>query len=143
MTELLKGLADKAAEVLEHAGSKMGKVGDLGGDVAKSMTTDINTLLPAIRQAGYSVQGLDIDLALTPKFVVICTLANQISEDERKALLESIAESKVSTMAVKALFQLADIQKGLSVGSLVAKEVLVEVGLSPALRVRYREATTA
>ena len=143
MSEFLQGLADKATEVLEQAGSKIGKVGELGGDAAKNMTEDINTLLPAIRKAGYSVQGLDIDLALTPKFTVICNLQNQVSEEERKALLESITHSKVSSMAVKALFQLSDVQKGLSVGSLVPKEVLVEVGLSPALRVRYREQTTA
>jgi hypothetical protein len=37
------------------------------------------------------------------------------------------------------LFQLSDVQKGLSVGALVPREVLLEIGLSPALRVRYRE----
>lgn len=42
-------------------------------------------------------------------------------------------------MAVKALFQCSDIQKGLSLGTLKPREVLVEVGLSPALKVRYRE----
>src|SRR5262245_7643151 len=102
MNDLLKDLANKvsgqATEVLEHAGVHLGKVSELGGDVAKSMTNDINTLLPAIRKAGYSVEGLDIDLALTPKFVVICSLQSQISEEERTALMESIADSKVSTM---------------------------------------------
>jgi len=139
MSELLQGLADKATEVLEHAGSEIGKVGELGGDAAKGMTHDINTLLPAIRKAGYSIEGLDIDLALNPKFTVICHMESQIAEGERKALLESIVGSRVSTMAVKALFQLSDVQKGLSVGALVPREVLLEIGLSPALRVRYRE----
>jgi hypothetical protein len=154
MKEMFKDLAEAAknlgsqatemaTEVMEQAGVHVGKMGDLGGDVAETMTDDINTLLPAIRKAGYSIEGLDLDLALPPKFVVICKLQIQIPEEERKALLESIASSKVSTMAVSALFRLSDVQKGLILGSLVPKEVLLEVGLSPALRVRYRDETPA
>ncbi len=134
-----KNVSGQASEALGEAASHLGKMGDVGGDVARGMADDVNRLLPAIKKAGYSVHGLDLDLALPPKFTIHCTMEIEIPPADREALLATLAESRISTIAVKALFELSDVQKRLSLGSLRPRDVLLEVGLSPGIRVRYRD----
>src|SRR5262245_3948007 len=142
LAEAAKSVGGQVTEVIEEAAEQVGKAGDMGGDLARLMTEDVNRLLPAIKRAGYSVHGLDIDVAIPPKIVVHCLMAIEVPEGDREALLAELSDNKVSSMAVKALFRLSDVQKGLSLGELRPQEVLLEVGLSPAVRVRYRDASS-
>ncbi len=130
-----KNLGEQAQNIAEKAGN----LAQVGADALRSLTDEINELLPAIRSAGYAVQGVDLDVALPPKVSVHCRLLKELSEDERAALLASLEGRKLVSTAVSSLFQVAEAQRRLSLGTLRPSDVILEVGVSPAVRVRYRE----
>ncbi len=144
-----KDLADKAQDKVEEgtgavldAAGRIGDVGQIGGEAAKTLTDDLNEVLPAIKRAGYHVQGIDVDVALPPKIAVHCHLDSEVSEADRTVLLESLEGRKIAALAIRMLFQVSDLQKNLAVGALKPSDVILELGVSPAVRVRYRERDT-
>jgi len=146
LAQAAKDLAGKAqekvgegADVVRDAAGKVGDVGKFGTEAVQSLTDDLNELLPAIKKAGYHVQGVDLDAAIPPKIAVHCHLDTAVSAEDRAALLESLSCHKIAAAGIRALFQVADIQSRLSVGALKPADVILELGISPAVKVRYRE----
>ena len=141
-----KGLAGKAqeqagakAEALRDAMGRIGEIGQLSSEAAQGLTADLNELLPAIKRAGYHVQGIDLDATIPPRIAVHCHLDSEISGDDREALLASLGGRRMALGAIRALFQVADLQKKLAVGTLKPTDVILELGVSPGVKVRYRE----
>ena len=132
-------LAEQGAETVRGAAERAGNLAQVGADALWSLTDEVNELLPAIRSAGYTVQGVDLDVALPPKVAVHCKLQTDLSEQERAALLASLAGRTLVSAAVSSLFQVAEAQRRMSLGTLRPTDVILEVGVSPAVRVRYRE----
>jgi hypothetical protein len=134
-----QSLAEQGAETVRAVAEKAGNLAQVGADALRSLTDEVNELLPAIRSAGYTVQGVDLDVTIPPKVSVHCKLQTDLSEAERAALLASLAGRALVETAVSALFRVADAQRRLSLGSLRPSDVILEVGVNPAVRVRYRE----
>ena len=146
IAQAAKDLADKAqekvgdsADAVRGAVGRIGDIGQLGSEAAQGVTDDLNELLPAIKRAGYQVQGIDLDLALPPRVAVHCHLEAEVSGADREALLASLTGRRIATAAIQALFQVSDLQKNLVVGTLKPSDVILELGMSPAVKVRYRE----
>ncbi len=146
MAQAAKDLAGKAqekagagADAARDALEKIGELGQFSGEAAKTIADDLNELLPAIVRAGYRVQGMDIDMAVPPKIAVHCHLDSQIGESDRAALLGSLEGRRFAAGAVRALFQVVDLQKNLTPGALKLSDVILELGVTPGVKVRYRE----
>jgi hypothetical protein len=139
LKETFSTAVSESALAVEEVTAKVSDLGSFGSDSMKSVTDDVNQLLPAIGKAGYRVSALDVDAALPPKIAVHCALEIDIPAEQRQKLIESLAGDRISTMAVKMLFQVSDVQKALKVGALKPEEVILELGLSPAVRIRYRD----
>jgi hypothetical protein len=146
LAQAAKDLADKAqekvgdgADAVRGAVGRIGDIGQIGSEAAQGVTDDLNELLPAIKRAGYKVQGIDLDLAIPPRIAVHCHLEAEVSGSDREALLASLSGHRIATTAIQALFQVSDLQKNLLVGTLKPSDVILELGVSPAVKVRYRE----
>jgi hypothetical protein len=146
IVQAARNLADKAqdkagagAEAVREALGRIGDLGELGREATGRLAEDLNELLPAIRRAGYQVRGIDLDVAVPPRVAVHCHLEAEVSADDRAALLAALEGRAIAAAAIRALFQVSDLQKSIAVGSLVPSDVILELGLSPAVKVRYRE----
>jgi hypothetical protein len=146
LAQAAKALADKAqekvgdgAEAVRGAVGRIGDIGQLGSEAPQGVTDDLNELLPAITRAGYKVQGIDLDLAIPPRIAVHCHLEAEVSGTDREVLLASLSGRRIATTAIQALFHVSDLQKNLLVGALKPSDVILELGVSPGVKVRYRE----
>jgi hypothetical protein len=144
--ETAKGLADAAqekagsgAEAVRGVVGRIGEIGPFSSEAAKVLVDDLNQLLPAIKSAGYGVQGLDLDVAIPPHVAVHCRLESEVAEGDRQALLASLEGHRIAAGAIGALFQVADLQKKLAAGNLKPTDVILDLGVSPGVKVRYRE----
>ena len=68
-----------------------------------------------------------------------CHLESEVTEADREALLASLESHRNARAAIQALFQVCDLQKKLAVGTLQPTDVILELGVTPAVKVRYRE----
>ena len=139
-------LKDKAGEAVvdstravQDAAQKAGDLGNVGGQSLTALANDVNQLMPAIRKAGYSIAAVDVDAGLPPKIAIHCTTETELPEDQRAQLLQSLVGSRIATFAMKTLFQVSDVQKVLRLGSLRQSVIILELGLNPAVKIRYRE----
>ncbi|MBK7189989.1 MAG: hypothetical protein IPH86_15295 [bacterium] len=66
-----------------------------------------------------------------------CQLQTEVAETERQALLDSLEGRRLAASAIRALFQVADLQKRLSAGDLAADGRHSGPGES-GVKVRYR-----
>lgn len=139
LKEKFSAAVSDTTHAVQEMTHKASDLGSFGTDSVKSLTDDVNQLLPAIGKAGYRASALDIDAALPPKIAVHCAMEIDVPQEEREKLIESLAGSRVSATAVKMLFQVSDVQKALKVGNLKPQEVILELGLSPAVRIRYKD----
>ena len=145
IAQAAKGLADKAqdkvgdkADALRDAMGRVGEIGQFSSEAAQGLTDDLNELLPAIKRAGYHVQGIALDATIPPRIAVHCHLDSEVSADDREALLAALSGRRMAFGAIRALFQVADLQKKLVVGTLRPSDVILELGMSPGVKVRYR-----
>ncbi len=134
-----KDLAGSGATAAKDALGRLGALGPVSAEMAKTIADDLNELLPAIGKAGYKVQGIDLDVAIPPHIAVHCQLQSEVPEPDREALLASLDGRRLATGAIRALFQVADIQKRLVAGSLRPVDVILDLGVNPGVKVRYRE----
>ncbi|MBK7771023.1 MAG: hypothetical protein IPI48_11055 [bacterium] len=111
MKDKLESLAQSAkdsvgggAGAVRDAVGRLSEIGTLSSEAAKTLADDLNELLPAIRRAGYSVTGIDIDVAIPPHIAVHCQLQTEVAETERQALLDSLEGRRLAASAIRALF---------------------------------------
>lgn len=130
-----KGLAGRA----QDAAGRLGALGPVSAEIARTIIDDLNELLPAIAQAGYRVQGIDLDVVVPPKVSVHCRLEAEIAAADREALLATLEGHRLASGAIRALFQVADLQQRLPSGPLKPTDVILDLGVSPGVKVRYRE----
>jgi hypothetical protein len=138
LAQSAKGSVGGGAEAVRDAVGRLSEIGTLSTEAAKGLADDLNELLPAIRRAGYSVTGIDIDVAIPPHIAVHCQLQTEVAETERQALLNSLEGRRLAASAIRALFQVADLQKRLSAGDLKPTDVILDLGVNPGVKVRYR-----
>lgn len=134
MKDKIEALAQSAKDTV----GRITEIGTLSAEAARSLADDLNELLPAIKRAGYKVQGIDLDVAIPPHVAVHCQLESEVPEAERQALLDGLEGRKVAAGAIRALFQVADIQKRLAAGDLKPTDVILDLGVNPGVKVRYR-----
>lgn len=139
MKDRIDAMAQSAAQSAKDALGRLGALGPVSAEMARTIADDLNELLPAIGNAGYKVQGIDLDVAIPPHIAVHCQLQSEVAEADREALLASLDGRRLATGAIRALFQVADIQKRLVAGSLRPVDVILDLGVNPGVKVRYRE----
>jgi hypothetical protein len=145
-------IADLTQQIKEKAGAALGDSahalqeaigkfdpGSLAPEAMKSLADEVNNLTPAIKQAGYHVEGVDLVASISPKVYVRCKMEIDISPEERQKLEASLAQKHVASAVVGALFRVSDAQKKFQFGTMRPSGVVIELGLSPSVTVLYRE----
>lgn len=139
MTQSAAQSAKELAGRAQDAAARLGALGPVSAELARSITDDLNELLPAIARAGYRVQGIDLDVAIPPHIAVHCRLETEVNEADRDALLATLEGRRLAAGAIRALFQVADLQQRLVSGPLKPTDVILDLGVNPGVKVRYRE----
>src|SRR5437762_12501488 len=97
LKETFNTAVSESSLAVEEVTAKVSDLGSLGSGSIKSLTDDVNQLLPAIGKAGYRVSALDLDAALPPKIAVHCAMEIHVPAEERQKLIESLAGDRIST----------------------------------------------
>ena len=129
MKEKIEAALDAAAQLTDLKG--------LGSDAMVAAGEDVNQILPAIERAGYSVQAIDIDIAIPPRIAIHCRMQTDLPDEDREALLSSLEGTRFAKPAVQMLLQASDVQEKLKLGKLRVTDVIIEVGLTTGVKVRY------
>jgi hypothetical protein len=139
---------ERAAEAREQASARVSDVRDLlvGKFVeikdaalssVREMVDDLNAHIPALREAGYTLTEVSVDLGLPPKLVANFASAPDISQERVDAVIEEHKEAKVTVAMLRALHAAHKLQNSIHLVGMRPRAIALEIGLTPGVVVKF------
>lgn len=138
--ELKDQAAAKAGEVKDQVSARAGEIKDAGFAKLLETLDDFNASLPVLREAGYSLASVDIQIGLPPKIVAGFSVSAAVTDERVEALLQEHAEKKFTVLLMKSLYQAWRVQTKIKIVGLQPKGLQVEIGLTPTVTVMFAKA---
>jgi hypothetical protein len=85
-------LKAKASDVKERIAEQAAELGEMGLAKLNETLADFNAALPALREAGYTLNGVNIELGVPPKIVANFSGGGSVPDEKIEALLAENAE---------------------------------------------------
>ena len=98
---------------------------------------DFNAALPALRDAGYALNAVDIQLGLPPRLVAKFNAAHEASDEKVQALLAEHAERRLTVLLLKALAQASRFQNSVKIVGMTPVGLEVEIGLTQHVTIKF------
>jgi len=152
--EVRRDVAAKAEEMKDHASAKAAALKEsaatMGSDFMEAAASkvkdtlhDFNEALPIVREAGYVLDGVSVELGIPPKIYANFATTHHLAEDKVKEILETHADNKLAVGLVKSLFHAQRLQSNIKFAGLAARGITVELGLIPTLVIKFGIPMTA
>jgi hypothetical protein len=129
-TDTLSSLSEQATKQAQAA------IG-AGLDQVAGVAADLNTALPLVKQAGYSLQSVQLSASLTPTVVAAFHVDAEITDEQAAAIESEHADNTFALTIIRTLRHAAKLQRRISIGSLKPKELSISIGLSPSVSLRF------
>jgi hypothetical protein len=129
-TSTLSSLSEQAAKQAQAA------IG-AGLDQVAGVATDLNTALPIVKLAGYSLQGVTLSASLTPTVVAAFHVDAEVSDEQAAEIETEHADNTLAIAIIRTLRRAAKLQRSISIGSLKPRELSISIGLSPSVSLRF------
>ena len=111
------------------------KTGSFGGDKLTELTDAVNTAMPIITRAGFTVEQVTVTLGIPPKAILRARVVRELSDEEYDALVQSVGEQVVTSLVAGTFIKAAALQRSFRIGNMLSSHI--EVGLSPLPAVRF------
>jgi hypothetical protein len=140
-TTLATGFREQTTATLNDLKDRLAaKITDMTGvafTAVKEMVDDLNRHLPALREAGYVVSEVSIEVGLPPKIVASFDCSREISEERLEAIVEEHKEAKVTVILLRAFHAARRFQDGIKIVGMKPQGIALEMGLIPSVVVKF------
>jgi hypothetical protein len=138
----------RAAEVRDQAAAKIGDfkellvgkivdIKDAALSAVKELVDDLNEHIPALREAGYTLTEVSVDVGLMPKIVASFASAPDISQERIDAVIEEHKEATVTIAMLRALYAAYKLQKSVHLVGMRPRAIALEIGIAPGVVVKF------
>lgn len=104
----------------------------------QSVLAEFNEAIPAIKEVGYTVSEVEIEMGLPPKIKPHFMKEKEVDEETSSKVLEKYKEKKITSLILNSLIKASSIQDGISIGALKFTEVEIEIGVIPTVIVKFQ-----
>lgn len=132
-----KTLADHARGVAALPGEKFAELKAFGAEKLQETMTAFQAALPALRQAGYEMREFEIELGITPR-IISHFISVPASAEDVAAAREALKDNKVGASMLSVLTRAGDMHRQIKVPGFSCALMEIDVGILPAVRLRYR-----
>ena len=130
-------LKTMTTDVKGHIAEQAAGISEIGLAKMNETLADFNAALPALREAGYTLDGVNIDLGVPPRIVANFSSSGAASDETIERLLAENAERNLTAMLVKSINQAAKLQSKINIKGLKPRGLSVEIGLVPRIVVKF------
>lgn len=140
---LFQRMKDKAKEVQSSVAEKIAETSEAAQDKVREKLNDLNNLLPAIRELGYSVDAVQIGIGLLPDVGIdVSGLAKTMDEATYERVLEEQQENKVISLILKTLHTASTWQQKIQLMEMVSDQATITLGIPPKLTLKFQRVTS-
>ena len=137
-----KSLVEHAKGIAALPGEKLAELKAFGaGKLQESMDAFVRAL-PALKQAGYTLREFEIELGVTPK-VIAHFVPTPATEEEIAAAREKLKDKTIGGAMLAVLRRAGEAHRQIKVPGFSCAHLEIDVGVIPAVRLRYRVDETA
>src|SRR5262249_38910994 len=130
-------VSSKAGELKDQAAQKAGEVMEGGAARLREALAEFSSAVPILKQAGYSLSEVAIELGLPPKIVASFKIDRVLDEAMLSEIEREHADNKIAVTLIKSLGQARAIQDKVTVAGLAPCGIAIELGLIPSVIIKY------
>lgn len=134
-----KTLVEHARSIAALPGEKLDELKAFGAEKLDQTMAAFLNALPALRQAGYELREFEIELGVTPK-IIAHFMPVAASDDDIAAAREALKSNKIGASMLSVLRRAGDVHRQVKVPGFECAHMEIDVGVIPAVRLRYRSA---
>lgn len=132
-----KTLVEHAKGLAALPGEKLAELKAFGEEKLDQSMAGFRRALPALRQAGYLMREFEIELGITPK-IIAHFVPSQASEEDLAAAREALKDNPIGASMLSVLKRAGDAHRRFKVLGFECAHIEIDVGVIPAVRLRYR-----
>jgi hypothetical protein len=136
--DLATDLHEQAASTAAALSEQATKLRETGTNKVIEAIDGFNAALPIVREAGYDLSDVSVELGLPPRVVAAFTVANEVSVEQFEALIATHAERKFAILLLKALREAWKLQSRIHIIGMTPRGMSVELGLTPSVTIKFR-----
>lgn len=147
-TRLKESVAASAGDVSSNVAARVGDAKealavaaadarDAGATVIKEAIDEFAATLPILREAGYQVGEVDIEIGLPPKISASVTASETVTDEQIAKILEEHQDKKLTILLVRALYQAWRLQSGIHIVGMKPRGMSIELGLIPSVTIKF------
>jgi hypothetical protein len=129
---------DKTSDVADALSVKVTALKEAGADKIKNYMDEISHGLPLIEEAGFKVDGINIDLSLPPDISIGFSKTNEVTSETIQLLIEDNQDKKLLCLILNALQSANNLQSKITMDKFVFAGVSIKLGLPPEVSLKYK-----
>ena len=132
-----KTLVDHAKSIAALPAEKLAELKAFGEEKLDQTMAGFRRALPALSQAGYRMHEFEIELGITPK-IIAHFMPSETSEEQIAAAREALKDNPIGSSMLSVLKRAGDAHKRFKLLGFNCGHIEIDVGVIPAVRLRYR-----
>jgi len=140
MSRKTEELKTRTTGIKEQVTSQASEISEVAINKINESLADFNAALPLLREAGYTLEGMSIELGLPPKIVASFSVTGTLSDEKVEVLLAENAERRLATYLVKSFHHATKLQSKIDIKGLKPSTIAVELGVIPQIAVKFKQA---
>lgn len=132
-----KSLMEHARGIAALPGEKLAELKAFGAEKLDQTMAAFVAALPPLRQAGYDLREFEVELGLTPK-IIAHFMPLPASEDAIAAARDALKDNKIGASMLSVLRRAGEAHRQIKVPGFECAHMEIDVGVIPAVRLRYR-----
>lgn len=132
-----KTLAEHAKGIAALPGEKLAELKSFGAEKVQETLGAFLSALPALKQAGYDLREFEIELGLTPK-VIAHFMPHPVTDEDIAVARETLKDNKIGASMLSVLRRAGDMHRQIKAPGFECAHMEIDVGIIPAVRLRYR-----
>ncbi|MEQ1492596.1 MAG: hypothetical protein ABL932_18785 [Terricaulis sp.] len=132
-----KTLTEHAKGIAALPGEKLAELKAFGAEKVQETLGAFLMALPALKQAGYNLREFEIELGITPK-VIAHFMPHPATDEDVAAAREMLKDNKIGASMLSVLRRAGDMHRQIKAPGFDCAHMEIDVGIIPAVRLRYR-----
>ena len=138
---LFQRMKDKAKEVQSSVAEKIAETTEAAQDKLRDKLNELNSLLPCIRELGYSVDSVQIGIGLLPDVGIdVSGLAKTMDQATYDRVLEEQKENKVISLILRTLHTASMWQQKIQLMEMISDQATITLGIPPKMTLKFHRA---
>jgi hypothetical protein len=130
--------AAKVDELKGALGEKFAEVKDAALASVQQIAKDLNGYLPALGEAGYTLQELSAEVGITPHILATFVARPDITQEGIDTVIAEHADNKILAVILRALYGAYKLQNSIDVAGMKPHGIELNLGLTPSVAVKFR-----